>query len=253
MLQRLNPFFNKLPIYFTTRTEGVSLAPYDSLNLALHTGDNPALVQGNRALICEQLGITPQMVITARQEHGNSILEVDTASVNTWAATYDALPAADALITATRNIYLSILVADCAAVYLYDGKNQAIALLHAGWRSVYQQIIEKTLRLMTERFATQAADCQAYISPSMKSCCFEIQPQTFPTSERDWQAQNVFAKRLGKHYFDLTETIRQRLLQAGLSPGRIQASEFCTVCNQRFFSYRREGMTGRQTALWGLN
>lgn len=249
-LELINFTDSSKSVCLTTREGGRSAPPFASLNLAFHTGDDPAIVIANRNLLLKNFNLDLVAVKTVCQVHGKEVRIVEGSSPYTWAAPFEELPSADGLITADDQVGLSVFLADCLAVYIFDPINRVRAILHAGWKSVNLGIIENALMAMNKSFGVEPMMCKAMISPGMKACCFEIKPESFPTSEIEWQAKNIFQQRDGSHYFDLTSTISQRLVKNGLLVDNIEEDKLCTTCDNRFYSYRREGKTGRMAALW---
>ncbi len=244
---------NAITCRFTTRQDGASPQPFASLNLGLHVGDNPKNVYTNREAVTDKLALGLSEIKTVNQVHGARIKVVDGGYPGSWASDFNELEKADGLITSEPGVYLSVFLADCRAVYIYDPVNTVIALLHCGWRSVHQNLIEATLNIMRDLFDSSPRNCRVWISPGLGRCCYEIKPDSFPISEQSWGAADIFQTMDGRHYFDLVRVIRQKLLSLNLLSDKITASDLCTSCDERFFSYRRDGRTGRMAAIMGIN
>lgn len=222
-----------------SRHGGASEAPYHARNVGLHVGDDEALVLRNRALIKEELGLA--RLVSAKQVHGDSILNAD------WLPDADEEhPGHDALMTNIPGLGLMIQQADCQAVMLYDPEHGAVANIHAGWRGSVQNIIAKTVAAMNAAYGTRPAGLLAAISPSLGPCCGEfIQYRTeLPLSFHAYQVR--------PNHFDFWAISRDQLRDSGVHIEQIEIAGRCTVCDGDYFSYRREGVTGRFASVIGM-
>ena len=136
----------------------------------------------------------------------------------------------DALVTNRPGLPISIRTADCYPILLADGKNRAIAAIHAGWRGTEAQIVRKTLEKMAAEFGTSPGDVHAAIGPGIGACCYEVGEEV--------------ARRFGydvRTHLDLASENRKQLEGAGVPCQNIEALNVCTFCDaERFFSYRRD-------------
>lgn len=227
-----HPTPNSVSAISFARLGGESKAPYHSLNVGLHVGDDSVAVMHNRQRIKEHLGIS--LLASARQVHGDSVMVVDEMPGHD--VEHDGH---DALITKLRGVGLMIQQADCQAVALYDPRQQAIGNIHAGWRGSVVNIVAKTVANMTAAFGTRPADLLAGISPSLGPCCAEFVHfrDELPPSFHPYQVQ-------GNH-FDFWAISRDQLINSGLCQENIQIAGICTKCSLDYFSHRREKVTGR--------
>lgn len=225
---------------FTTRRGGSSRGPYESLNLGVLTGDDPAAVKRNRAALEAEIGGALSWV---RQVHGASVHEVDGASAaRSRRATPDELVPADGQLTRTRGIAVAALTADCLPIAVAgDG---AVAMLHAGWRGLEAGVIAAGVRGL--RRLGVAGPLGAAIGPGAGGCCYDVGPEV----------HDAFAARgLPDHVhdgsrLDLKAIAGSLLERAGV--GSTHDLALCTICSDRtlLFSHRREqGVTGRQGGL----
>ncbi|MBV5319899.1 MAG: peptidoglycan editing factor PgeF [Chlorobium phaeobacteroides] len=235
--------FGNLVAGQSLRTGGTSLPPYASLNAGFATGDNPAVINNNIALLCDELAIEPRQLAWSEQVHGTSILEVTAPG---------AYRGYDALITSVADIYLSIFTADCYPVLVYDPVHLAVGAVHAGWKGTAGEIVVKTVSLMQRRFNTCPENCLAYIGTGISQPAYEVSRETsvlFPASCR-------IASPGGDDAFmlDLAQANHEQLLSSGIPDKNIERSPFCTYRNaDLFYSYRRdEGKTGRMVSLIGI-
>lgn len=226
----------------STRHGGVSLPPYQSLNLGKNTGDQPESVAENRRRFCTALGFRPEQLAWSRQVHGAEI------RIATEAGGAEGF---DALITRTPGVVVAVSVADCTPVLVYDAKNRAVAAIHAGWRGAAAGIVGKTLAAMVEQFGTHSADCLAYVGACIDECSFEVGVEVaaaFGDAFKRYDAERT------KYFVDLKKVCADQLQTFGLTAGQIEISPYSTVLhNSDYFSHRKEGgVTGRMMAVIGI-
>lgn len=225
----------------STRHGGVSTFPYASLNLGLYTPDEPAAVQENRRRFFHSLGASEETVAGSHQVHGDQVLQVEEAGQ------YQGF---DALITDRPGLFLTVTVADCTPILLFDPRRQVVAAVHAGWRGTVAGIAAKTLATMQREYGCQPFDCRAYIGPCIDECSYEVDADVadhFPSSFRRWDPERK------KFFIDLKAANRAQLLGAGIAATHLEVSPHSTVLhNHDYFSHRAEGgHTGRMLALIG--
>lgn len=237
----------------TTRSGGVSAAPYDSLNLGDHVGDDPVHVAANRTLFAQAIGVHP---VFLNQVHGTRVMTLG-------ASTPDGTTA-DACLTDQPGLACTVMVADCLPVLFTNPQGQAVAAAHAGWRGLAGQggvgILEAThqrfLALAQVGQSRQAAETMAWLGPCIGPQAFEVGEEVraaFVT----WAAESAGCfKPLtpGKWLADLAALARLRLRALGIRQiyGNDSSAAWCTVGNaSRLFSYRRDRVTGRFCAsIW---
>ncbi len=237
--------------FVTTRSGGVSLPPYNSLNLGLHTADNQEHVRTNRALLSNETGINIDHFLYASQVHSGDVKIIDYDAVANGVLANN--PRTDATITSLPGICLMVMVADCVPILLFDPVKKVSAVIHAGWRGTVHSITSNTLHAMVEHFGCDPADILAGIGPSIGPCCYEVGEdvkdfvmQNFGTTE----GYLVQKKPSSKPHFDLWYANHKQLTDNGLRPENIETSELCTLCHSDiFFSSRASaGITGRFAA-----
>ncbi len=227
----------------TTRVGGVSVAPFDSFNLAFHVGDNAVAVVENRRKFLTSLNEiapcgAPQWL---QQTHGTFV--VDAFSEPKIGA--QNVPDADAVTTTHRGLPCVVMTADCLPVFFSDRNGNRVAVAHAGWRGLCNGILENTLA----RF-TNPAEVMCWLGPAIGANAFEVGAEVRDAfMSVDKSAASAFvAKANGKYHADIYELARQRLVKAGI--GMISGGEMCTVSDgERFYSYRREQTTGRMASI----
>ncbi len=185
----------------------------------------------------------PDHPIRARQVHSDRVVKVDGA----WPGEP---PEADALITNRPGLMLSVRTADCLPILIADGRNKAVAAIHAGWRGTVAGIAVKTVAALRGEYGSRPEDLWAAIGAGIGNCCFEVGPEVTE------QFQQFFPERdmSGRIRIDLVEANRRQLAGAGIQPGHIRVFNGCTKCGADLFhSWRRDGSaSGRMTAAIGI-
>lgn len=232
---------------FTTRHEGVSRAPYNSLNLGGTTFDPPHNVQGNRSLLARTFGSKLEKLVMVNQCHGTDILVID--EPNTDYAHFSRLEC-DGIITNQPQLMIAVAVADCLPILLLDPIKKVIAALHAGWKGTAGNIAAKGVESLVKIFGSDKTDILAACGPAIGACCYEVDEpvkRAFIASGIDW-TNCATATGDGKWRLDLAAANREQLQAAGLPAENIETTDQCVCCQHDwFFSYRRDGgETGRQ-------
>ena len=232
---------------FTTRHEGVSRPPYNSLNLGGNTLDSTHNVEGNRSLLARSLGATLDHFLTVTQVHGTDLLVID--APNPELSHFLKLEC-DGIVTNQPGIMIAVCVADCVPILLHDPVKGVIAALHAGWQGTVGNIAGKGVEAMVSMFGCSHRDIVAAIGPAVSQCCYEVDAPVRDAFKKSGAAWELISKEQGdgKWMLDLSAANRRLLVDAGLTTGQIETEELCVCCNQElFFSYRRDGGdTGRQ-------
>jgi YfiH family protein len=237
---------------FSTRTGGVSRPPFDTLNLALGRGDDPAAVEENYRRFCAVAGGDPARTVLSRQVHEDTVrlvTEADAGKGLRFPQDYTA----DALITNQPGLSLVVFSADCGILLLFDPKTGAIGAIHAGWRGCAAGIVAKTVRELERVFGARPADLLCAIGPCIGPCCFETDddvPQAMTAALGD-QAAPYLERRGPKWHVDLAGLNREWLLSAGVDPAHIELCGLCTACHpELFWSHRKMGNArGGQVAM----
>ena len=218
---------------FSTRIGGVSEPPYDSLNVALQTGDGPGAVGENRRRLATALGIAPENVVMGRQVHGAALCRHDRQQrPQVYAEGVRSPLEVDAHATDQPGLVPLVMVAECLPVALAGPDGVAIA--HGGWRGLAGGILAKA----AEAVRAEAAA----VGPGIGPCCYEVGEEVLAEFS---DIDGVASGRM----LDLPAVARALLERAGVET--VEAAELCTSCNpERFYSHRRDGeRTGRQAGL----
>jgi hypothetical protein len=235
---------------YTTRNGGVSRPPYDSLNLGAHVGDEADSVAANRERIWTDLGFRETRVVMAEQVHGDRVAVVTTPSLTP-------IPGVDALITRTPGLLLTMFYADCAPVYIVDPNKRAIGLAHAGWRGTSKNIVRHTIDRMVQEFESTPSSMLVAVGPCISADSYEVGSEVanlFRDMSIGRAAGGTLAvhprnEMTGTYNLDLRQVIFAQCLEAGIRAEYIAVCDEDTCRNKRdFFSYRRDGTTGRNAA-----
>ncbi|MCC6865218.1 MAG: peptidoglycan editing factor PgeF [Ignavibacteria bacterium] len=212
-------------------------------NLSKHTGDNIENVIKNRSRFFDSIGINQANLVHANQVHGVNVTLVNKPGL---------YPATDALITATKNLFLVISVADCMPVMLFDRQNRAIANIHSGWRGTQKNITGKTIELMREMFNTNPAELIVFMGPAISWQNFEVDKDVADLFPGKYVIPKTEAK--GKYLIDTGTMVYESLLETGTKKSNIERSMLCTYDNMNLHSYRRDkDISGRMFAVIGIN
>lgn len=230
------PAPNNIKAISTTRYGGYSMPPYDNMNLGSHVGDDMLLVEQNRQQLT-LLAHLPESPRWLEQVHGTHII-----NSNDWQAEIKA----DAIFSQHAHHVCPIMTADCLPLLLCNQQGDTVAAIHVGWRGLAAGIIEKTLDL----FSCNHSDILAWLGPAIGPTQFEVGQEVYDQFvSPDPDASDAFIKTDDQHYHaDIFLLARQRL--QGNNVSKIFGGDFCTVSDdKRFFSYRRDGVTGRMASM----
>jgi YfiH family protein len=227
---------NTVSALSTIRQGGVSVAPFDSFNVGLHVGDDEQAVLANRALLTNQL---PNPAVWLNQTHSSDVIVIDEKS------DLSQVRAADALYTRLMKQPLAIMTADCLPVLLCSSSGDEVAAVHGGWRGLAQAILANTV----SHFQAPANDIIAWLGPAIGPSQFEVgQDVKDSFCLQNPVHQQAFTAKHEKYMADIYLLARQQLAQLGVV--KIYGGEYCTVTDKsQFFSYRRDGQTGRMASL----
>ncbi len=220
----------------TLRSGGFSQGVFSSLNPAQHVGDNPAHVEQNRLRIEKTLQL-PAKPVWLQQTHSSQVIQADDTK---------GLNAADASFTCQQGVVCAVLTADCLPLLLCSRDGNAVAAVHAGWRGLLSGVVENTVHAMPDQ------NMIAWLGPAIGADCFEVGEEV---RDAFIGKSAFFAEAFRKHkedkwLADLYALARIILTESGVD--RVYGGGFCTMTdNDRFFSYRRDGKTGRMaTLIW---
>ena len=225
----------------TTRNGGVSQGVFSSLNLGAHVGDDPSAVAANREHVEALVHGTP---VWLNQVHGTVVFDAARFSAG------DQPPEADASFSRKAGSVCAVMTADCLPVLFCDLAGSVVAAAHAGWRGLLAGVLEETIAAMN----VPGRNLMAYLGPAIGPQAFEVGDEVRSAFVAFDEASIAAFNPLqpGKWLADIDLLARQRL--AGQGVKRIYGGSFCTVSeSDRFFSYRRDGQTGRMASMIWLD
>lgn len=232
----------------TTRAGGVSGGPYASMNVGSAVGDAPASVASNRARLAEATQARP---VFLRQVHGTRVVRIGAAHAAAGVAVHEA----DAAVTSERGVACVVQAADCLPVLLAAPDGRAVGAAHAGWRGLAAGVVEAAVDAVRSAAGCTPDEVSAWLGACIGVDAFEVGADVLVAFGVDpgrasHGAHRFIPKGCGKWHADLAGLARDRLAAAGLVT--VGGGDWCTVSDpERFFSYRRDGTTGRMAAaIW---
>ena len=219
--------------FFTTRQGGASAAPYESLNVATHVGDDPALVARNRATVAAAAGAPVTFLVA---EHGIRAHEVRSPGED--------VPPADVLVTAVPGLALAAIAADCVPLLLHDGVTGAVAAAHIGRAGLIAGAVDAAVAALLElRTATASLGAVSVsVGPAICGECYEV-PAAMQADAVERHPSAAATTRWGTPGLDIPRAVEARLGELGV--GQILRHGGCTYEEEQLFSHRRDGITGR--------
>jgi len=216
----------------TLRQGGVSEQPYDSFNLATHVGDELSAVQQNRLML--QVPNEPQWL---EQIHSTTVVSLPSE---------DVIPKADAVYTSEKRIVCAVMTADCLPLLITDKQGSCVAAIHAGWRGLCDGIIEATIK----KLPVEPESLLVWLGPAIGPDVYEVGQEVYDAfTNVEAKAQESFTDVSDGHWlFDIYRLAKSRLNKVGVN--HIYGGDHCTLSEEKdFFSYRRDGVTGRMASL----
>jgi len=238
---------------FTTRFGGVSGGVFESMNLAVKSGDDIENVKENYRRICSILGITTDDIACSNQVHGTNVRVVTRDDCNVLFTPTENF--ADGQISNTPGIALMVFIADCVPILLHDQNKNVIGAIHAGWRSTVSNIAGIAVQKMESEFGCLPSDIKAALGPSISKCCYETNAdvanallEILPDA-----MEHCLTQHGDKYMTDLKAANYALLTKAGLSD--ISISDECTSClSDKYWSHRKTGgKRGSQVAIITLS
>lgn len=233
---------------FTSREGGSSAAPFGSLNLGSHVGDEPTAVASNRRAVGGALGLPPESLVFMRPDHGRGVAIIGGSGVAVPGIDPEReLRDVDALVTAEPGAGLVALAADCVPCLLVDPEARVAAAVHSGWKGVVVDVVGAALEGM-ESLGASSSRVQAFLGPAICGDCYPVPP------ERAEQVAAIASAAVGtapdgQPSLDLRKGLAQRLSQAG---AHVELVGPCTAESELLFSHRRDQRTGRQSGAIAL-
>jgi len=224
---------------FATRSGGISVAPYDTLNLGFHVGDDDDAVRENRTRFAKGLGVGGDRLFEQRQVHGTKVSEISASDAVETIAEMEG----DALVTRTEGLAVAARTADCVPVLIGHPSTGDVAAVHAGWRGAVAGIVSRVIQTLSH----DSAELVVALGPHIRVEAFEIGEEVAREMERAANGRAVVQRAGAKSHGDLAALIRLQLRDAGVPNDAIDDVGGCTQTDAaHFFSHRRDhGKTGR--------
>lgn len=233
--------------FCTTRHHGISTGDYAGLNLGLHVDDKAQHVLANRQQLIHQLSI-PEEPLWLDQVHGNRVVNAGYIKAEQLSSqqSKNQLIQADASFSETAKTVCAVMTADCLPILICNRKGNKVAAAHVGWRGLADDVIEATVASLSERHS----ELLIWLGPAIGPQAFEVGEDVYNIFVNNQpKAKEAFKRTREAHYLaDIYHLAKLRLHNIGIR--EIYGGEYCTYTDSdRFFSYRRDGKTGRQASL----
>jgi YfiH family protein len=225
-------------VLFTDRVGGVSPMPYDTLNLATHVGDDPEAVEVNRRVVAARAGVQPDRLVVLAAVSGGPVARVDASSPAE-------VGGVEAIVTTEAGLAIGVIAADCVPVLLADDAGGVVGAAHAGRRGVEARIVSDTVQAMVE-LGADPARIEAWLGPSICGRCYEVGDDVAAQTLAVAPAARATTS-WGTTALDLPAAVRAELTAAGVHT--VLADPRCTYEDPLLYSYRRDGLTGRQASV----
>lgn len=225
----------------TTRTGGVSKAPFDSFNLGDHVGDDPTAVAANRSRLAKATGLGPDRLVWMNQVHSDRVAVVD----GPQAGVVGGEQGVDALVTTVPRLAMVVVTADCVPVLMADSRAGVIAAVHAGRVGAQNGVVVRTLEAMLNAGA-HAGDISVLLGPAVSGLHYEVPAAMAEEVEAALPGSRTQTSD-GTPGLDLRAGIARQLTELGVQA--IDVDPRCTAADPKLFSHRRDGRTGRLASL----
>ncbi len=219
--------------FFTDRHGGVSKGIYKSLNISPNVGDNIRNIVQNRQIIANKESFLVENMVYMKQIHSNNVKIIQNSFINE-------IKNCDGIVTKKRKIPLMTMAADCAPILLYDRKRFVIAALHSGRVGTYKNIARECIKKMQDEFDCDTNEIMVEVGPSIGACCYEIGENLALDYDKKY-----LQTRKDRYFLDLKMMLKDEFLGCGIKEDNLNISQICTCCDKDYFSYRRDGVTGR--------
>jgi YfiH family protein len=231
-----------VPHGFTTRNGGVSDGYYSSLNLGLSTGDDPNIVERNRALVFEHFQVNKNQVSLLEQVHGNKVIVAEPG----WHKHQ-----ADAQVSNDPDLLLVIGMADCLPILFYDPVKKAVGAAHAGWRGTSLRIAENVMITMQREYGSKPANIRVAIGPAICKKNYQVGAEVFEAFKTAGIPESVFDEDGERYRVDIAGANKYVLEQSGVPMNNIEDLNLCTFADSElFYSHRRDGK--KRGSHWAL-
>ncbi|MFA5864053.1 MAG: peptidoglycan editing factor PgeF [Phycisphaerae bacterium] len=238
----LNAYPDLIHAVTTTRFNHIT-----NFNLADHVGMESENAISHRRMLTGRLGLSFDRLTVARQVHENNVSTISSDNAGAGHAGWKTgIPQTDAMITDLADTPLMVLSADCPLILVYDPTVKSLGVIHASWRCTFSGIITRTVEAMAKTFNCRPENLSAGIGPGAGPCCYEVDEKFVQTIQVRPELMPFIIQRESQMYFDLWSAGRSELIRAGVLPDHIEQMNRCSICDEQFFSFRRQaGQAGR--------
>ncbi len=221
-------------------------------NMAPHRGAGCEQAVAWRQQICRVLGVSYESLTSPSQVHGADVLRVEDCDIGCGRdGRGSAVSNVDGLLVDRPGVPLILLSADCPLVCVYDRQKHAVGAVHASWKGTVALAAEHLVHRMQAECGSDPSQLLAAICPSAGPCCYEVGRDVVRIARtRLPDADACFVTRDDRTYFNMWTANRQQLIAAGVKPDNIEVAGLCSMCDDRFWSHRRDGETAGRFALW---
>ena len=228
---------------FSTRVGGVSEGYLGSMNLSFHRGDDPEKVMENHRRFAEAVGYDYTKLVFSDQVHKTDIYKVTETDAGKGIVRDSDITETDGLMTDVPGIPLMTFYADCVPVFFYDPVKKVVAMNHSGWKGTVAKISKCMIERLGDEYGTDPSDLICAVGPSICKDCYEVSEDVadqFKMAYTEFQVpQIVYPKEDGKYLLDLHRANYFNLVDAGVTPEKIDITNICTCCNSEWlFSHR---------------
>ena len=220
-------------------------------NVSLKSGPDAAATGDRRRRLCEALGLDFAKLTCAAQVHGAEIVPVDDKMAGSGAdGGTPPIPHVDGMVTDRKGVVLLATSADCPIVLVFDPERRALGMAHAGWRGTIAGITGRLVQQMRRCFGCRSEAMLAGVAPCAGRGRYEVQTDVVRVAAARWDDyEHFFEVREGRTFFDLRSANLAQLQAAGVPEEQIDVADVCTIQDDRFCSYRRDGAAGGHAAL----
>ena len=189
-------------------------------------------VPANRQKFLAKHGISPGQIVAAQLEHSDKVAVVGREYAG------HTLSGIDGIVTNSRNLFLTVTVADCMPVYFYDYSARAVGLAHVGWRGLKAGLLGKMWATLSARYKVQPKDLRVYFGPHIRDCHFEVQDDVIAYFQK---IPDAVSSESGRRFLNLEKAAKFILTRYGVEKKNIESDPHCTYChNDKYFSFRRD-------------
>ena len=248
---------NQLIAGFTTRNQGYSQKPYDSLNIGLHVGDSVDDVIKNRQLVAHRLNVSLEQFVFTVQLHTTTVKKVTRADCGAGISCFEAgIESCDGLYTTDKNVMLATFYADCTPLYFYVPSRELIGVAHAGWKGSVNGMMHQMLQTLKNVEHIDPRDIYVAIGPCIGRDAYRVDDTVINKLKKSHlDLDDVYVQISDTQYkLDTKALNKKQALAEGILESNILVSSYCTFTDEDlFFSHRRDKQSGRMMSFMCLN